>query len=64
MTLERIATLRALRARTGVGASALLKQVADCPDGLTAAVMASWFYPHGGPKTARRDHYRFVCALW
>ncbi|MEO1190271.1 MAG: hypothetical protein AAFY02_00815 [Pseudomonadota bacterium] len=61
---EMIATLRALRARTGVGASALLKHAADCPDGLTAAMLASWLYPHGRTKTVRRDHYRFACALW
>lgn len=54
--------LRALRERTGVGTTELLREGSDCPPGLTDSIVNSWL--SGQVKSARRSHIKWVLAAW
>lgn len=54
--------LIALRQRSGVTQTNLLRGRRDVPDGLSAQIITGWI--NAATKTARKDHLDYVIALW
>jgi hypothetical protein len=51
-------TLKSERSRTGIGPKALISRMPRLPDGLTSAIIATWF--RRAARGARADHIAFV----
>lgn len=63
ITQELLETLRMHKARTGIGASALLRNTRqERPKGLTATLINSWL--ENRTKSARQNHLEYVLKRW
>jgi hypothetical protein len=50
------------KARTGLGAIAVLKSIDPCPTGLTAGAIEHWL--SGKPQTVNAEHYMLILNAW
>lgn len=56
------ALLLAEKARTGLGAIAVLTSIDPCPKGLTASAIEHWL--SGKPQTVNAEHYTLILNAW